>query len=184
MNPLHLQQAIATCKRGGIIAYPTEAVFGLGCLPLEEKSVYRILDIKQRPVGKGLILIASDIEQLDGFVSFDGLSTLEQIQNSWPGPYTWLIPALEKTPPWLTGEHSTLAVRVSAHPVVNALCKELGPIVSTSANPAGEEPALSDGQVCSYFGENVDYVMSATITNDKNPTEIRDGRTGELIRAS
>ncbi len=184
MNLLHLEQAIITCKQGGIIAYPTEAVFGLGCLPDSEDAVQRILKLKQRSINKGLIVVASSIKQLEAYVDFGKLSDLQQVYESWPGPVTWLIPARMETPVWLTGEHKTLAVRVSSHPVVHALCEGLGPIVSTSANPAGAKPALSSRSVLSYFGVDIDYVIPAKITNNMNPTEIRDAQTGNIIRPS
>ncbi len=171
-------------NKGGVIAYPTEAVFGLGCMPLFQDSVFRILQLKHRAVEKGLILVASSIEQLEDYVHFENLSRIDQIRDSWPGPVTWLIPAKKKTPVWLTGSHKTLAVRVSAHPIVNALCRELGPIVSTSANPAGSEPAISTQEVLSYFGEELDYVIPADIRNNLSPTEIRDAQNGNIIRIS
>ena len=184
MNTSHLKQAIITLNKGGVIAYPTEAVFGLGCMPLFQDSVFRILQLKHRAVEKGLILVASSIEQLEDYVHFENLPRIDQIRDSWPGPVTWLIPAKKKTPVWLTGSHKTLAVRVSAHPIVNALCRELGPIVSTSANPAGSEPAISTQEVLSYFGEELDYVIPADIRNNLSPTEIRDAQNGNIIRIS
>jgi len=184
VNTSHLKQAIITLNKGGVIAYPTEAVFGLGCMPLFQDSVFRILQLKHRAVEKGLILVASSIEQLEDYVHFENLSRIDQIRDSWPGPVTWLIPAKKKTPVWLTGSHKTLAVRVSAHPIVNALCRELGPIVSTSANPAGSEPAISTQEVLSYFGEELDYVIPADIRNNLSPTEIRDAQNGNIIRIS
>ncbi|GJM05415.1 MAG: threonylcarbamoyl-AMP synthase [marine bacterium B5-7] len=184
MNSSHLKQAITSLNNGGVIAYPTEAVFGLGCVPLFQDAVYRILQLKNRSVEKGLILVASSIEQLEDYVYFDSLPTLDQIRDSWPGPVTWLIPAKKKTPIWLTGSHKTLAVRVSAHPIVNALCRELGPIVSTSANPAGSKPAVTTQEVLSYFGDGLDYVIPADIKNNLSPTEIRDAQNGNIIRVS
>ncbi len=184
MNSSHLKHAINAFKKGGVIAYPTEAVFGLGCLPLIQDSVYRILQLKHRDIEKGLILVASSIEQLEDYVHLDSLTTIDQIRDSWPGPVTWLIPAKKETPIWLTGTHKTLAVRVSSHPTVNALCRELGPIVSTSANPAGSKPAVTTQEVLSYFGADLDYVIPADIKNNLNPTEIRDAQNGNIIRVS
>ncbi len=184
MNSSHLKKAIIAFSNGGVIAYPTEAVFGLGCVPLFQDSVYRILQLKHRNVEKGLILVASSIEQLEDYVYFDGLPTIDQIYDSWPGPVTWLIPAKKKTPAWLTGAHETLAVRVSSHPIINALCRELGPIVSTSANPANSKPAINTQEVFTYFGEELDYVIPADIKNNLNPTEMRDAQSGNIIRVS
>jgi L-threonylcarbamoyladenylate synthase len=184
MNSLHLKKAIDICKSGGIIAYPTEAVFGLGCLPLNEHSVQRILKLKQRSVQKGLILVAASIEQLDMFVDFSKVKDMQVVNDSWPGPVTWLVPAKSATPYWLTGDHNTLAVRVSDNPVVRALCEELDPIVSTSANPQAAEPAKSSQQVLSYFKSDIDYVIPAKIANTMEPTEIRDAQTGDILRFS
>jgi L-threonylcarbamoyladenylate synthase len=182
MNSQDLTQAIEVCEAGGIIAYPTEAVFGLGCLPKEELAVRRILKLKHRSVNKGLILVASDIEQLDEYVDFSMINDTQAINDSWPGPVTWLIPAKQSVPEWLTGNHETLAVRVSAHTLVRSLCKKLGPIVSTSANPEGASPARSSKQVKLYFEDEVDYVYPAEITNKANPSEIRDALTGDIVR--
>lgn len=185
MNALHLKRATSVCKEGGIIAYPTEAVFGLGCLPNNEKSVNRILKLKNRSINKGLILVAFSIEQLGPFVDFSELKDKRHgIFDSWPGPVTWLIPAKPETPNWLTGKHETLAVRVSNHPIVRSLCEKLGPIVSTSANPNSVEPAKSSQKVREYFETAVDYVIPANISNDLSPTEIRDGQSGKIVRIS
>jgi L-threonylcarbamoyladenylate synthase len=184
MNKLHLKQAIRICEMGGIIAYPTESVFGLGCLPIYEHSVRRILKLKHRSVRKGLILVAANIEQFEPLVDFTKVLDLPSIQNSWPGPVTWLIPARQETPSWLTGAHNTLAVRVSAHPVVQSLCEQLGPIVSTSANPQGAIPAKSALRVRSYFRNGIDYVIPTDIAETLKPTEIRDALTGNIIRIS
>jgi L-threonylcarbamoyladenylate synthase len=183
MNSLHLKRAVQCCEKGGVIAYPTEAVFGLGCLPLLKESVTKILQLKDRPVEKGLILVASDIEQLHEFVDFNEIENTQVIYESWPGPVTWLIPAKSPTPDWLTGKHTTLAVRVSAQPIVRALCEQLGPIVSTSANPASAEPAKTSDEVRNYFRSRVDYVIPANISNNLSPTEIRDAQTGNIVRS-
>ena len=184
MNSLYLKQAIEVCEAGGIIAYPTEAVFGLGCLPMDEHAVHRILNLKHRSVQKGLILVASNIEQLNEYVDFSKIDDIQAVYDSWPGPVTWLIPAKQNIPEWLTGNHKTLAVRVSADVVVQSLCGKLGPIVSTSANPEGAAPARSSEQVHSYFQDDIDYVYPATILNNANPSEIRDALTGNILRES
>lgn len=184
MNKIHLKQAIRTVIEGGIIAYPTESVFGLGCLPNLECSVHQILKLKRRSIKKGLILVAANAKQLEHWVDFSPLTNVEIVYNSWPGPVTWLIPAKTTTPSWLTGNHRTLAVRVSAHPVVSALCKEIGPLVSTSANPQGLSPARSSLDVEHYFANKIDYIFPATISGNAKPTEIRDPLSGKIIRSA
>ena len=155
---------------------------GLGCSPWDETSVSRILQMKRRPPGKGLIVVASSPEQLAELVDFSKVKEQEEITRSWPGPVTWLIPARSVTPRWLTGQHETLAVRVSAHPVVQQLCAETGMLVSTSANPSGCRPARTQRRVRAYFGRNVDYYVPGNVGRDLRPSTIRDALTGLQIR--
>ncbi|HEY0719815.1 MAG TPA: Sua5/YciO/YrdC/YwlC family protein, partial [Gammaproteobacteria bacterium] len=144
MTPWQLREAVRVLHDGGLIAYPTEAVYGLGCDPLNADAVLRLLELKQRPWQKGLILIAAEQTQLEPYLLPLDSAMLARVAPTWPGPYTWLLPARDETPWWLRGEHDTLAVRVTAHPVAAALCRAFGgPIISTSANLAGKAPATS-----------------------------------------
>jgi L-threonylcarbamoyladenylate synthase len=179
-----LRQAARVLARGGILAYPTEAVFGLGCDPGDAWAVERLLALKRRPVEKGLILIAADYVQLIPYVRPLPEPRMGEILASWPGPSTWLLPAAPDTPYWLTGNHDTLAVRVTAHPLAQALCRVWGgPLVSTSANPAGAPPARSPLQVRRYFGDRLELVLTGRLGASRRPTSIRDGRSGHLLRA-
>lgn len=168
--------------KGGIIAYPTEAVYGLGCLPDIRDAVYRLLLLKNRSVSKGLILVAAFPEQLEKYVCYPDASVREQVLATWPGPVTWLLPAQRGTPDWIKGSHATVAVRVSGHPVVGALCREAGALVSTSANPEHKSPARTLRKVVEYFGHSLDYIVPGEIGNLARPTEIRDAVTGKIIR--
>src|SRR5688572_25705866 len=137
---LTLENAARAIRDGGVIAYPTEAVWGLGCDPFDEAAVARLLAIKQRDVAKGLILVAGERAQFDDLLDWSTLPAerLAAVEASWPGPNTWIVPATARVPRWITGAHHGVAVRVSAHPLVAALCGKLGgPLVSTSANRAG-----------------------------------------------
>ena len=182
MNRWHLQQALKVIRTGGVIAYPTEAVFGLGCLPENYIAVKRILDLKNRSSRKGLIIIAAAIEQLRPYITFMDLSRSQQIRNTWPGPVTWIVPARPGVPDWLRGEHESIAVRVSNHPVVRDLCRLTGPLVSTSANPAGCQPAKTALKVRIYFGRSLDYILPGNIGLYQKPTEIRNALTGKIVR--
>ena len=170
-------------KSGGILAYPTEAVFGLGCDPDNAWAVQRLLALKQRPVGKGLILIAADFAQLEPFVEPLEASVMSRIWPTWPGPVTWLLPARSVTPCWLTGRHDTLAVRVTAHLLAAALCRTAGPLVSTSANRSNHPPARSALQVRLRLDGNFDDIVVGNCGGRAQPSTIRDGRTGEVIRS-
>lgn len=179
-----IRQAAATLRSGGVIAYPTEAVYGLGCDPLNLHAVLHLLDIKHRDPAKGLILVADDIRRLLPFIDITAAQR-HTLTQSWPGPHTWLVPAQNWVPEWLTGRHDTLAVRVSAHPLVAALCREAQmPIVSTSANLAGHPPARNALQARRNLAGQVDFFLTGRTGGHSRPTTIRDLRSGRLIRAS
>jgi len=180
----HIRQAALAVRRGGIIAYPTEAVYGLGCNPWGADAVYRILSLKRRDPDKGLIVVAAEIGQLDGLVDFSGDFDVAAVTASWPGPVTWILPALAQVPYWLIGSHRGIAVRVSNHPAIRALCLKTGPLVSTSANPAGAAPARSCARVRCYFGNRLDYILPGRVGQLCVPTEIRNAVTGARIRAA
>jgi L-threonylcarbamoyladenylate synthase len=165
------------------VAYPTEAVFGLGCDPTNEQAIAKILELKQRDRAKGLILIASDVEQLAPYLEELTEEARHRVLASWPGPFTWLWPARETTSEWLRGDFNTQAVRVTAHPLVRQLCQAFGkPLVSTSANLSGQPPARTANQVREQLGDQVDYVLEGDVGPQASPTEIRDALSGELIR--
>ncbi|WP_116475274.1 Sua5/YciO/YrdC/YwlC family protein [Zobellella maritima] len=177
--------AVSHLEQGGVIAYATEAVFGLGCDPDNQEAVNRLLAIKQRPVEKGLILIAADFSQLLPYLELDALpeGRLADILASWPGPNTWVMPAKPEVPAWLRGQFDSLAVRVSAHPQVRDLCLAFGrPLVSTSANLTGQEPGRTSAEVLAQLGQRLDYVLEGSTGGRANPSLIRDARTGAVIR--
>lgn len=176
--------AVQTVQQGDVIAYPTEAVYGLGCDPRNVTALQRLLAIKQRPAHKGLILIASNFGQLSDFLQ--PLSTVikERVQATWPGPVTWILPTRSTVSPLLRGDHETLAVRITDHPACRQLCQKLGhPIVSTSANLSGLSPALSAQEVQQQLGKQVDLIFDAPLGGREQPSEIRDAQTGAILRA-
>lgn len=178
----HLKCAQNVVTTGGVIAYPTEAVYGLGCDPWNAVAVARILDLKQRSPAKGLIVIAADVEQLEELISFPDRTTRQRVLGSWPGPHTWLVPAKEKCPQWLTGNHDTLAVRVTAHPLCRALCSMAGPLVSTSANRSDKQPARTAWKVQMMFDNHIDYILHGVTGPESKPSMITDALTGTRLR--
>ena len=176
--------AVTVLHNEHVIAYPTEAVFGVGCDPDSETAVMRLLALKQRPVEKGLILIAASYEQLTHYIDDSKLNDKQRaaIFSCWPGPVTFVFPARATTPRWLTGRFDSLAVRVSDHPLVVELCEAYGkPLVSTSANLSGQPPCRTTAEVLAQFGASFPVVDGAT-GGRQNPSEIRDALTGELFR--
>jgi len=181
---LHLRRALAALAAGGVIACPTEAVWGLSCDPDHEHAVLRVLALKQRPLHKGLILVAAGQSQLEFLLHDIPDHQRQQLSASWPGPATWLVPHRERVPPWIYGEHDTVAVRVSSHPVVRALCSAWGgPLVSSSANRAGAQPPRAAFQVRRYFGRRLDYILPGAVGTSARPSVIRDLASGQIIRA-
>lgn len=180
---LNLDEALAILKGGGVIAYPTEAVYGLGCRAADESAVQRVLALKRRSRGKGLIVLADRLERLDGWLETLSPSQRARLDESWPGPVTWLIPATGSCPPWLTGDHTSLAVRISAHPTCSALTAGLSePLVSTSANTEGRAPARDPAAVEDYFPEGLDGILVDSLGGETSPTLIYDLSSGQRVR--
>lgn len=183
MQTATVEQAINLLHKGGLIVYPTEAVFGLGCDPQNQSALQRLLDLKQRPAEKGLIVIASQVSQLQPYLQDVEDIYWDKAMGTWPGPYTWLFPCKPQLSSLLRGKHVTLAVRVSAHPLVRQLCDGFaGAIVSTSANIGGQ-PAVNriedlDPVICAQ----VDGIVPGEVDINARPTQIRDVMSDKIIR--
>ena len=185
MSYLHVRLAARALRRGGVIAYPTEGVWGLGCDPFDAEAVARLLMLKRRDVGKGLILVAAAIEQFAPFLHALTPAQRRQLAAGWPGPQTWVVPHGAALPDWITGYKPTVALRVTAHPLVADLCRAFGgPIVSTSANPSGRPPARDAFTVRRYFGDRLDYLLPGRLGGQTGPTPIRELIGGRLLRGS
>ncbi len=168
-----------------VIAYPTESVYGLGCDPFNATAVARILDLKQRSIDKGFIVIGSKIEHLLPFVNNPETAFTATVLASWPGPYTWICNAHPKLPGWISGYRSTVALRLTSHPIAKAICDEYNSaIISTSANKTGQRSARDALQTQLIFGNNLDVIIKGDTGGQDNPTEIRSAATGELMRLS
>ncbi|PMH36531.1 threonylcarbamoyl-AMP synthase [Vibrio sp. 10N.286.49.C2] len=172
-------------KSGEVIAYPTEGVFGVGCDPDNIQAIEKLLAVKERPVEKGLILIASNYEQLRPYIDENQLTKaqLAHVTATWPGPYTWIMPASERVSPWLSGQFDTIAVRVTDHVLVQALCLAFDkPITSTSANLSGMPSCMTVQQVHEQLGGRLAGILDGEVGGRSKPSEIRDARTQQLIR--
>ncbi|MCK5663242.1 MAG: Sua5/YciO/YrdC/YwlC family protein [Thiotrichaceae bacterium] len=183
MSNWHFKQATHHLKDGDIIAYPTEAVYGLGCDPFNEKAVLRLLQLKQRPWQKGLILIAANYRQLAPFLMPLTPLLEDRVFAKWPGAVTWLLQAKQTVPHYLRGQSSKIAVRVTAHPQTRELCRSWGSaLVSTSANLSGKRAAKTAFEVQRIFAQNIDYIMPGKVGGRLRPSEIRDALTNHLLR--
>lgn len=169
-------------RRGGVIANATEAVIGLAARADDKRAGKRIRHLKRRPQAKPFIVVVAHVEQLSKLVELRS-PCRELILASWPGPHTWVLPAAPRSPKCLVSKTRDIAVRVTAHPQMSALCRVVGPIVSTSANPAGRRPARTMTAARGYFRARVDLYLAGAVGLSDRPSTIRDGRTGNLLRA-
>jgi L-threonylcarbamoyladenylate synthase len=180
---LSISEAAQFLRNGQVVAYPTEAVYGLGCDPSNEAAVRHVLQLKERPEAAGLILIGDRFERFEPFVGALPPGQLDRAMATWPGPVTWLFPRGAGVPDWLAGAHPTIALRVTAHPVCRELCAAFGgAIVSTSANPRAAEPARTADRVTAYFGDALAGIVQGELGRESRPSEIRDLATGRVIR--
>lgn len=183
MSRLALRRAARIVRSGGVIAYPTEAVFGLGCLPLERRAVERVLAIKRRSWRKGLILIGASVAQLERYIALPPEPRRSEVLASWPGPNTWVLDARPDAPRWITGGRASVAVRVTAHPLASALCAAVGDaLVSTSANVSRRPPHRRLLVLRRDLGRCVDYILAGALGDLAAPTVIRDARSGQTLR--
>lgn len=181
---LDTAQAAEYIQAGEVIAYPTEAVYGLGCDPGNKKAIYKILELKGRPASAGLVLIASRFSQLEPWISPLDTDLIDRAMQAWPGPVTWLFPRAEHVPDYVAGTHPAIALRITAHKPSRALCDALGSaLISTSANPSAEAPARSAQQVVTYFGDRIAGILAGGLGSSDKPSEIRDLISGKVIRA-
>ena len=172
----------AYLRRGGLVAYPTESCYGLGCDPRNPRALKRLIQLKGRDAAKGLLLIADHFNRLKPFVRPLRAADLTRMQRSWPGPVTWVVPASNACPPLLTGGRPTIAVRVTAHPGAARLCRSLGmALVSTSANKSGDKPAQTAAECRRIFGAQV-RVIAGRIGPRRRPSTLIDLATGNILR--
>jgi L-threonylcarbamoyladenylate synthase len=185
-SPVRLRRIRDQILAGGVGAYPTEGVWGLGCDPLNEAAIRRIIRLKGRGSEKGLIVIAAGMDQLDGLVRWPTRASVRRsVEATWPGPVTWVMQADPHLPALLTGGRGTIAVRVTHHPPVIDLCRAAGTaLVSTSANISGRPARRRRWQVMKDFRPNLDWLLPGPLGGQRGPSEIRDAATGRVLRAA
>jgi L-threonylcarbamoyladenylate synthase len=182
MNNWHIREAVRQLAAGGIIAYPTETVYGLGCNPWDGGAVLRLLELKQRRLEQGVILVASEFAHLEALLLPVTPPVRRRVTTHRSRPVTWVLPCLPGIPEWLRGRHQSLAVRLTSHPLAMELCRQwAGPLVSTSANIHGKHPAQTPLAVRKAFGNRLDYILHGPCGNGR-PSEIRDAISGRILR--
>lgn len=176
-----LADALKWLKQGEVVAYPTEAVYGIGCNPFDRSAVEKLLALKQREAEKGLIVLIANWQQLSPLIQPLPHALLAKVEATWPGPVTWLFPKADTIPFWLTGHYSTLAIRMSAHPIAHAICGE-GPVVSTSANRTNQPPAKDLTALQAHFPQGLDGVLLGDLGGLEQPSRIYDVLTQKRLR--
>lgn len=182
MKIIHtLAEARHFLKKGKLIAYPTEAVYGLGCDPFNQAAVERLFRLKQRDVSKGLILLISSWEQLALLTKAIPETAMERVKSTWPGPTTWIFPKADCVPDFLNGHKNTIAVRMSAHPIAHGVSL-LAPVVSTSANLTGQDPAKDSNDLIRQFPQGIDACLRGKLGEERKPSAIYEVLSGECLR--
>lgn len=183
MDSAELKAAVSALRSGGVIACPTEAVWGLSCDPDNDEALAHLMRMKARDPAKGVILVASTIHQFQPWLNQLPLALHAPLAASWPGPNTWLVPDNGRSHGLVRGAHQCVALRVTDHPLMKALCDAFGgPLVSTSANRAGDSPAMSAEEVASIFGDDVAAIVPGALGGNARPSTIRDLVTGKVLR--
>jgi L-threonylcarbamoyladenylate synthase len=178
-----IADAATVIRRGGVIAYPTEAVYGLGCDPQNRRAVERLLQMKRRSWTQGLILIGASPEDIAPYIDVPSRMAWRRAAATWPGAMTWVFPATDYCPAWISGDRDSVAVRVTAHPIAAALCRAAGgAIVSTSANRSTEPPAKTPSEVRIGLRNAVDLIVPGALGGYDKPTMIREAANGNILR--
>ena len=183
MSPWALNRFVREVSRGAVFGYPTDTVWGLGCHPLIASSVVRLLQLKNRALDKGLILLSSRLEFCLPYIEADP-AELEPLRQAGDRPTTWLVPASEFCPVWIRGAHPTVAVRITDHPLIEAVCEALeSPLVSTSANRSGRPTVRSALQMRRQFDDELDFIVGGFSTGGNRPSEIKFLASGTILRS-
>ena len=180
---LQVRRAASTLAAGGIVAYTTESVYGLGCDPNNHKAVTQLFALKRRSYDKGFILIADSWDKLEPWTKPVPHHARLAALTSWPGAKTWVFPAADDVPHWVTGRFPSVALRITNHPIASALCKQFGgPIISTSANIQGSSPARDIRTLEMIFPSGLDAIIVGEVGERLRPTPIFDVVSGECLR--
>ena len=185
MSPWAIKRLGKAIQQGAVIVYPTDTIWGLGCHPLLTHSVGRILNIKQRPVDKGLILLGSRLEFFESYISNQlDAEQIARLQEITEHPVTWLVPAGDQCPDWIRGYSTSVAIRITSHPFIIELCDQIrSPIVSTSANRSGSATVRNAWQAHREFTDQVDYIVSGYNPGTKRASEIKSLEGNKILRS-
>ena len=186
-DPALIARAAAVIKAGGLVAMPTDTLYGLAANPFDEAAVRRVFVVKGRPEDNPLLLVAADLDQIRASLGPMPAMALALAERFWPGPLTLLVPATPVLPPDLTSGTDVVGVRVPAHAVPRRLCRASGsPLTATSANVTGQPATADPEMVAETLGPHIDVLLDAgktlggpasTVidTTDERPRLVRAG---------
>jgi len=184
-NPRKIQQAVEVLHKGGVAAYPTDSIYALGCAIEARDAIEKIFRAKQMNKNQRLALICPDLSTASEFGLFSQ-TAFRLAQRIFPGPYTLVVPATRATPKTLTdNKRRTVGIRITSHPIAQALCQELGrPLLTTSAiAPETHEPCRDAEEILEHFEKFVDVVIDAEQTPAEPSTVLEvDGEEIRLLR--
>jgi len=176
-----IRHAAYIINNGGVIAYPTDTIYGLGCDPYNQEAVERINLIKCRPHNKQFILLAGNIDQVKPLIDISDRQQENIIRKT--EPTSWIVKASKRAPAWLTDADNQLTIRISKHPLVQKLCQRLGhALISTSANISGRNPAKNSLQIHSYFHSSIDKILATNKSLTARPSTIIRLNDNTIIR--
>ncbi|MCP3178103.1 MAG: L-threonylcarbamoyladenylate synthase [Desulfuromonadales bacterium] len=168
INPINPQQRLVNrvvecLKQGGVIVYPTDTIYGIGCDIFNKKGVKKIYQIKQRDPRKPFSFICSDLSDVANYAQVSNFA-FKTMKRNLPGPYTFVLEATRIVPDLLTTKQKTVGIRIPDNPIAQAIVKELGhPLVTTSVNISGEEPIHDPAEIEASLGKMVDMVVDGGV---------------------
>jgi tRNA threonylcarbamoyl adenosine modification protein (Sua5/YciO/YrdC/YwlC family) len=184
-NPRKIEQAVEVLHRGGVAAYPTDSIYALGCAIEARDAIEKIFRAKGMHKNQRLALICPDLSTASEFGLFSQ-TAFRLAQRIFPGPYTLVVPATRVVPRTLTDhKRRTVGIRITSHPIAQALAKELGrPLLTTSATvPETHEPCRDADEILDVFEKYVDVVIDAEQTPAEPSTVLEvDGEEIKLLR--
>jgi len=168
----HIIRVAECLRQGGVIIYPTDTTYGIGCDIFNRKGVKKIFQIKQRDARKPFSFICSDMAEVSNYAQVSNFA-FKIMKRHLPGPYTFVLEATKIVPDSLSTKQKTVGVRIPANPICQAIVRELGhPLVTTSANISGEHPPQDPVLINEKMGRMVDLVIDGGIAMSEASTVI------------
>ncbi len=194
-DPLQIEAAAVVVRRGGIVLYPTDTVYGLGCSGLRADTLARLFELKQRPPERGVLLLIPELAWVERCARSVPAEFFPLAEALWPGPVTFLLPASPQLPALIAGDQAKVGLRQPELPYLRSWIEAIGaPLVSSSANISGQPLPRSIEELATLFGDRVDLFLevaemaeakaSTVVDLCTEPAQIvREGQLAEKVRS-